>query len=348
MLVSDFSGRGGIQSYMRTLSRVLVHELGIEVHVVSVPATGSRLHRAWHAGRELQRSAAKSDVVVVSHSSLAALALFCRLAGGPPYVVLTHGIEIWRGRTFRVALGLRHAAEVWAVSRFTATQVRRLYPEAAQTHVVWAAIQSRFFQSIGEASSDGPPTGDRILTVSRLDDIRYKGIDVTLDALRELRHRGRDALFFVIGDGPERALVMEEARRKGLADVVECLGDVTDEELEGWYRKASVFVLVSRFKRGRDPMGEGLGLATVEAAAAGVPVIVSNADGAVDTVDPGITGLTVAPGDPLELAEALAQVLSSDGHFDPQTIQRWTCNRFSHQAFAGRVSERLTLVASQR
>ncbi len=61
---------------------------------------------------------------------------------------------------------------------------------------------------------------------------------------------------------------------------------------------------------------EGLGLAAVEAAACGLPVVVGRSGGAPETVLPGRTGFVVDPHDPVGLADRLEVLLT-----DPATGQ---------------------------
>ena len=62
-------------------------------------------------------------------------------------------------------------------------------------------------------------------------------------------------------------------------------------------QRADVFALPMRTRlAGLNP--EGLGLAAVEAAACGLPVVVGRSGGAPETVQPGQTGFVVPPDDP--------------------------------------------------
>jgi glycosyltransferase involved in cell wall biosynthesis len=55
---------------------------------------------------------------------------------------------------------------------------------------------------------------------------------------------------------------------------------------------------------------EGLGVAVLEAMAAGVPVVACRVGGVVDLIEDGVTGLLVRPGDELGLAAAIQRVLT--------------------------------------
>ena len=53
---------------------------------------------------------------------------------------------------------------------------------------------------------------------------------------------------------------------------------------------------------------EGLGIALIEAMAAGVPVVASDVGACREVLDDGALGLLVPPGDPAALADAIEQV----------------------------------------
>jgi glycosyltransferase involved in cell wall biosynthesis len=129
--------------------------------------------------------------------------------------------------------------------------------------------------------------------------IRRKGIDALLEALAVLARGGRRPTLWLAGEGEERAALEAEARRLGLGERAHFLGrrDDTGDLLAA----CDVFVLPSR--------REGLGVAALEAMAAGRAVVCSAVGGLADSVVDGRTGLHVQPEDVEGLAAALAQLL---------------------------------------
>jgi glycosyltransferase involved in cell wall biosynthesis len=105
----------------------------------------------------------------------------------------------------------------------------------------------------------------------------------------------------IVGDGPEREALEEEAHSLGLADV-QFLGERNDVPAQ--IDDADVFALASR--------SEGLPVSVLEAMAAGLPVVASAVGGVPELLDEG-TGRLVPPGDPAALAEALQGVLADPG-----------------------------------
>jgi glycosyltransferase involved in cell wall biosynthesis len=130
--------------------------------------------------------------------------------------------------------------------------------------------------------------------------IEGKGHDVLLDAVAVAAHRVPNLRLFVAGDGPLRAPL--ETRARALpGGVVRFLGFVEDpRELIG----ASDLVAFPTLPN----LGEGFGLSALEAMAAGVPVVASDAGALPEVVIDGETGLVVRGGAVEPLAEALAQL----------------------------------------
>ena len=100
----------------------------------------------------------------------------------------------------------------------------------------------------------------------------------------------------------------ELVRRQGLEGSVSFVGAVPDEQRDELLDQAHVFVMPSRLPGG-EIGGEGFGIAYMEAAAHGLPVVAGNVGGALDAVVPDQTGLLVEPTDPDAVAEAVSGLL---------------------------------------
>ena len=143
----------------------------------------------------------------------------------------------------------------------------------------------------------------RLLFVGRL--VERKGVAYLLEALSLVRDRVEVELE-VVGEGPLRSALEEEARRLDLGEAVEFRGFVSREELSRSYAGCHAFVLPAVVDAKGDV--EGLGVVLIEALAHGRPAIGSEAGGIVDIVRPGETGLLVPPGDGRALAAAILEL----------------------------------------
>jgi glycosyltransferase involved in cell wall biosynthesis len=147
-------------------------------------------------------------------------------------------------------------------------------------------------QGLG-ASADGAV----LLVLAAL--VRRKGVDVLLQALGALAKDGLRPVLWVAGDGPQRLLLEALARHAGVDAQVRFLGRRPDvPDLLG---ACDIVVIPSR--------REGLGVAALEAMAAGRPVIASAVGGLAEAIVDRRTGLLVPPEDPPALANALAELL---------------------------------------
>ncbi|MDI6818561.1 glycosyltransferase family 4 protein [Methanothermobacter thermautotrophicus] len=106
-----------------------------------------------------------------------------------------------------------------------------------------------------------------LIFVGRL--IKHKNVDVLLKALHLLRDDGFKLTCIIIGDGPEKENLMKITRDLGLEAQVKFMGRVpSDDEVYKYMKSCNIFVFPSS--------REGAGLVTLEANAAGLPVITTN------------------------------------------------------------------------
>lgn len=137
----------------------------------------------------------------------------------------------------------------------------------------------------------------RIVYVGRLVD--WKRVDLLIDACAGLTGK-IDFVLDLIGDGPLRCSLEEEARRQSLSPHVYFHGRLAQAAIADFLRSADVLVLPS--------MRECGGAVILEAMAAGLPVIAANWGGPADYVSKD-TGILIAPGTPREFIDELAKSL---------------------------------------
>ena len=144
------------------------------------------------------------------------------------------------------------------------------------------------------------------ISVARL--VPQKGLDVLVAALPKLSGSAAAWPVNLVGDGPEREALQQQAKDLGVSSRLRFLGFRSDPDR--FLAEAAVFVLPSRF--------EGMPNALLEAMAAGLAVIVTDASpGPLEVVEPGISGLVVPSDDPSALAEAMQALVS-----DPDRCRR--------------------------
>ena len=142
--------------------------------------------------------------------------------------------------------------------------------------------------------------GDVVIgSIGRLEEI--KGYHVLLEAVARLRAGCPAAKVLLVGDGASRQRLQWLAAKLQLGDVVAFAG--TQKDPAAFLAAMDVFVLPSE--------SEGLGLSIIEAMAAGLPVIGSNAGGIPEVVTHCQTGLLFESKDAADLARCLADLVGS-------------------------------------
>jgi glycosyltransferase involved in cell wall biosynthesis len=221
------------------------------------------------------------------------------LAAGGRVMGSPGSVEIrfrWLKAPFQILLGLitaRAADLVLAPSAATAAEIRRDY-RVEDVAVIPNVTGGLAVAPAGEM--EGPP--GYLLFVGRLR-IR-KGVEVLLEALRELRGRVPGAVLKIAGDGEHRSAL--ERKAAGLGLTVSFLGARDGSQVRALLAGAAALVVPSIY--------EGMPLVVLEAMERGVPVVASAVSGIPEVVVDGETGWLVPPEDPEALAGALEEVLA--------------------------------------
>ncbi|MEM7313621.1 MAG: glycosyltransferase family 4 protein, partial [Planctomycetota bacterium] len=122
---------------------------------------------------------------------------------------------------------------------------------------------------------------------------------------RESAAAGGKARLEIAGDGPMRAELEKLAKVLGIADAVDFLGMIPQEEMIGRLQNWDIFVLST--------LGETMSRALMEAQACGVPLVASDVSGVSAAIDHGKTGMLVPAKDPDSLAATLVSLTEQPG-----------------------------------
>ncbi|HEX4960864.1 MAG TPA: glycosyltransferase family 4 protein [Thermoanaerobaculia bacterium] len=132
-----------------------------------------------------------------------------------------------------------------------------------------------------------------------------KGVEVLLEALRDLRTGNPRAVLRIAGDGEHRKRLEKRAAALGLREAVVFLGTCDAGRVRQLLAGAAALVVPSIY--------EGMPLVVLEAMEAGVPVVASAVSGIPEVVVDGETGWLVPPEDPPALSRALEEALARPG-----------------------------------
>jgi glycosyltransferase involved in cell wall biosynthesis len=143
-------------------------------------------------------------------------------------------------------------------------------------------------------ATERTPRGDdvSVLFVGRLD--KEKNVDELLRALPSLPGVRAE----IVGDGSRKHDLTTLAEQLGVADRVLFHGFLSDADVVHAYQRCDIFCMPGT--------AELQSIATMEAMAAGLPVVAANAMALPHLVRPGVTGFLFPPGDVDQLAASLA------------------------------------------
>ncbi len=262
----------------------------------------------WRNAAALARLVRAEGVGIVHARSRAPAwaALLAARRTGAHLVTTYHGAynEGWPGKRFYNSVMAR-GERVIAISGFIAEHVRARHgTDPARLRVIPRGVDERRFDPEAAAPRAAAlreawnlPAGRPVVMLpGRL--TRWKGQTVLLDAVARLPG---NALALLVGDGGLRRALEARIGELGLGDRARLCGHV--EDMPAALLLADVVVHAST-----DP--EAFGRTVIEAQAMARPVIASDLGAPRETVEEGVTGWRVEPGNPAALAAAIARALA--------------------------------------
>jgi GT2 family glycosyltransferase/glycosyltransferase involved in cell wall biosynthesis len=236
----------------------------------------------------------------------------CPLALDRPRVTAVHDLSFFSlpedfrvrdgvRRRLLVAASLRASTRILACSGFTRREIARHFPECAEKvlHVPLAADDDLLaLPPRDEARRRLDVRGPLVVTVGAI--LNRRCLPVLLRAMRSLARRS-PVVLDVVGENRTHPPIDFPARVRalGLEDRVRLSGFVSEAALADRYAAADAAVFLSEY--------EGFGLPALEAAARGVPLVVSDRPSLGEIF--GKAALLVDPHDAPALTDAIADVL---------------------------------------
>jgi glycosyltransferase involved in cell wall biosynthesis len=212
-----------------------------------------------------------------------------------------------RGRTLEA---LEQADGIIAVSEDLRNRMIQAGIDGAKIEVIYDGVDRDQFCPASQADARSqlgvPADAKMILFVGNL--VKVKGIEVLIEAFRQLQSDSSEAICYLIGHGKLRRRLEKKIRSEKLAARIKLLGGRPHAELPNWYRAADLLVLPS--------YSEGVPCVLLEAAACGTPFVASSVGGIPEIAHLGPNQL-VPPGDPAALCNAMQQMLRAPRSSQP-------------------------------
>lgn len=337
-MTDGFGSSGGIAQYNQSLVTalaqsswsprvVVVPRYGaggqeLPAGVEQIAAAAGDVHWSLNAMRQALRG---FDCIFCGHLYAAPLALTLARLTGKPLWLQAHGIEAWQAPSRAVRFAVERAKLITAVSRYTRKRLLEWADvDPAMVRVLPNTILSSWVERRrSHALQDRYGLAGKrvILTVGRLSTTEaYKGHDRIIGVLPELIRR-YDAAYLIVGGGDDTTRLKMLAADTGVAGRVHFAGHIPSAELAEYFQLADLFAMPST--------GEGFGIAFIEAAACGLPVIAGNRDGSTDALADGRTGRLIDPHDRNQLRDAIIDALEGRIQTDPAAVERFAFANFS-------------------
>lgn len=295
----------------RALARVLRRGrvvAGLVRRDATTPRDAIALVAAVLVGSHLTEVAGRLGVVHIHVHSCGRAADVVRAAhalGGPSYSLTLHGPLADYGG---------HQRQKWSTARFGIVITQALLaclrdeigPDLPEVLAVsgMTVPAGRFERATPYAPYRDSGDEFRVFCCARLNPA--KGLDVLINAVAHLVGEGRRVHLVIAGEDDEggsgyRRHLEQVISRTEMSGRVELLGSISEMEVAAQLHRAHVFALASH--------AEPLGVVILEALAAGVPIVATNAGGIPTIVDDGRSALLVPPRDSSALAAALGRVM---------------------------------------
>ena len=265
--------------------------------------------------------------VIHYNSSALELPLFAMSAMRTPYPVATT-LHFDLSNPIFCAENGTFAKIVAASARITSVSkhVHSLVPEIRSLHGRHVDLIENTIPKA--APYRAPPDSKNILCLGRV--IHEKGFDQIIAAMPAVLEKHPDAQLLVGGLGPERKNLQKQIEVAALGSNVALVGWIQPQNVNAKMQEANIVAFPSRWQ-------EPFGLVAVEAAVAGRPCIAFDVGGIGESIETGVTGELVEPGNIPELANKICKLLS-----DPNRAKKQGLNAFKRHGAGAQFQQMLT------
>jgi N-acetyl-alpha-D-glucosaminyl L-malate synthase BshA len=226
-----------------------------------------------------------------------------------PVITTLHGTDITlvgKDKTYApvVAFSINQSDAITAVSQNLKDETFKTFCIEKEIHVIYNFVDVQRFsrKPIDAFKKVIAPNGERIL-LHASNFRKIKRVQDVVKIFYEVKKEVPSKLLFV-GDGPERSTAEDLANELGIFDEIRFVGK--QEQMEDILAIADLFLLTSEY--------ESFGLAALEAMAAGVPVISTNAGGLGEININGETGYMANVGDVATMSQQALSILKDDNN----------------------------------
>jgi phosphatidylinositol alpha-1,6-mannosyltransferase len=328
-LNNDLSEKTGAGQFCRSLLRALTErDSPLDVAVLVSSSSGDRREQVvipkhfygWLSALPALRRAIRESEVVHAldgwpHGVLAAIA---NIGIGRPLIITAIGTgaiqPLYRWNAFLLRWAYRRANRLCAISDYTRREILKKVP-GLLIEVVPHGVDTREFaapaiDSLSPAEVEAIRAKEPYILSVGAPKPR-KGLEDSIRAFASIRKKFPEYRYIIVSEGAGRyASLIRELHLEGAITFVK---HVSRPHVIALYQRAKLFILMPKDDQ-KDV--EGFGLAFLEAAAAGLPVIGTKESGAQDAIADGKNGFLVAPEDADEAARHAIALLESPDTYE--------------------------------
>jgi glycosyltransferase involved in cell wall biosynthesis len=183
-----------------------------------------------------------------------------------------------------------------APSSYAASRIQELYHVHTTPRIVPEPIDLVGWRRLLQLNP-AQPSASRFTVLSVCRFYPRKRLHLLLGAAARLRSQIPELEVRIVGDGPQASRLKSICRQKGLSEIVNWLGNVSQEELAHEYNRCHMFCLPS--------VQESFGIVFLEAMASAKPIVAARAASAPEVV---VHGILVEPDNEEALAEGIERL----------------------------------------
>lgn len=285
------------------------------------------------------------DIVHVNFALRAGLiALILKYLKGIPYIITEH----WGGFTednldkncniydkLLIKVIFKNAEAITAVSQYLFNSLKKLGLIKNKQFITPNIVdnpQNIFMRKKSNARIKG-------LTISVIDNME-KNLSGVIKALKKVVYKYNNVELHIIGDGKDRKILETLAHNLGLLGKnIFFHGYVPNNELSKYFAKAHFFILNSNY--------ETFSVATAEAIAHGVPVVVTKCGGPEDFVSEDV-GIFVERQNEESLSKGIEYMVKNWHKYNPIRLHNYAIKKFSCEVVGKQFYEIYKIVSSKR
>lgn len=149
-------------------------------------------------------------------------------------------------------------------------------------------------------------SGPILVSAGRL--VPWKGFDLLIDIVEQLREKYPELIFLIVGDGPDKKKLANKIGRLNLTSSVRLLGRLSQRDLLKYVKASDIFVLNTSY--------EGFSHQLLEVMWCGTPIITTAVGGNPELIKNDETGFLVRYENNDDWLSSIVELLDDDGKKD--------------------------------